>query len=174
MSEVTPGTKVIAKLIPEINKASLHYQFSSLTDMTPQFRPENTGFGLTYVLPVVTAVLSARPGDLLLIENPESHLHPAGQSLVAKLISLAAQNDVQIILETHSDHFLNGVRTSVKAKDISSDNVCIYFLSRDPESSEHVANIEEIRVQDTGSIDYWPHGFFDEWDKSLDELIKDN
>jgi predicted ATPase len=86
MSEITPGTKVIAKLIPEINKASLHYRFSSGNAITASFRPENTGFGLTYVLPVVTAVLSARPGDLLLIENPESHLHPAGQALIAKLI----------------------------------------------------------------------------------------
>lgn len=174
MSEITPGTKVIAKLIPEINQASLHYQFSSLTEMTAQFRPENTGFGLTYVLPVVTAVLSARPGDLLLIENPESHLHPAGQSLVAQLIALASQNGVQIIIETHSDHFLNGVRTSVKAKNIDSDNVCIYFLSRDVESSEHAINIEEIRIEPTGHIVNWPTGFFDEWDKSLNVLIKGN
>lgn len=172
MSEITPGTKVIARLIPEINQASLHYQFASSTDMTAQFRPENTGFGLTYVLPVVTAVLSARPGDLLLIENPESHLHPAGQSLVARLISLASQNGVQIIIETHSDHFLNGVRTSVKTKNIDSDKVCIYFLSRDSESSEHAVHIEEVRIEPSGRIDYWPIGFFDEWDKSLTALIK--
>ncbi len=174
MSEITPGTKVIAKLIPEINQASLHYQFSSSTEMTAQFRPENTGFGLTYVLPVVTAVLSARPGDLLLIENPESHLHPAGQSLVAQLVSVASQNGVQIIIETHSDHFLNGVRTSVKAKNIDSENVCIYFLARDPESPEHAVNVEKVNIESTGRIDYWPPGFFDEWDKSLTLLTKED
>jgi predicted ATPase len=174
MSDITPGTKVIAKLIPEINQVSLHYQFTSSTELTPQFRPENTGFGLTYVLPVVTAVLSASPGDLLLIENPESHLHPAGQALIAKLISIASQNGVQIIVETHSDHFLNAVRTSVKSKLIEPENVCIYFLTHDIESSEHITDIEEIRIEPSGRIEHWPQGFFDEWDNSLNELINGN
>jgi predicted ATPase len=174
MSEITPGTKVIAKLIPEINKASLHYQFASSTQMTAQFRPENTGFGLTYVLPVVTSILSARQGDLLLIENPESHLHPAGQSLVARLIAIAAQNGVQVIIETHSDHFLNGIRISIKNSYIDSTNVCAFFLYRDMEDSEHAAKIEEVRIDPTGRIDYWPSGFFDEWEKSLDALIMES
>lgn len=171
MSEITPGTKVIAKLIPDINQASLHYQFASSTQMTSQFRPENTGFGLTYVLPVVTAVLSASPGDLLLIENPESHLHPAGQALIARLISIACQSGVQIIVETHSDHFLNGVRTSVKSHVIESESVSIYFLTHDSESPEHVTDYEAIKIEPTGHIDHWPVGFFDEWDKSLNELL---
>jgi len=174
MSEITPGTKVIAKLIPEINQASLHYQFSTSTELTPQFRPENTGFGLTYVLPVVTAVLSAKPGDLLLIENPESHLHPSGQSIVAQLISKASQNGVQIIIETHSDHFLNGVRTSVKSNKIESKNVCVYFLHRDQDSPEHCTSIEQVRIEPSGRISHWPVGFFDEWDKNLNKLVKGN
>ena len=172
MSEITPGTKVVTKLIPEINQASLHYQFSSSTEFTAQFRPENTGFGLTYVLPVVTAVLSAHPGDLLFIENPESHLHPAGQSVVAKLISMASQNGVQIVVETHSDHFMNGVRASVKKKLLNSENVTIYFLSRDINSPEHAVQVEEIRIEPSGRIDSWPKDFFDEWDKSLSLLTK--
>jgi len=172
MSDITPGTKVIAKLIPEINRASLHYQFSSSSELTAQFRPENTGFGLTYVLPVVTAVLSARPGDLLLIENPESHLHPSGQSLVANLIAIACENGVQIIVETHSDHVLNGVRTSVKGRDLDSDNVCIFFLSRDTDNPEHSADVEEIRIDSKGKISDWPSGFFDQWDRSLSLLTR--
>jgi predicted ATPase len=171
MSEITPGTKVVAKLITDINQASLHYQFSSATHMTDRFRPENTGFGLTYVLPVVTAVLSACQGDLLIIENPESHLHPAGQSLVARLIAIACQNGVQVIVETHSDHFLNGLRISVKRGDIAPDNVCIFFLSRDANTAEHAVCIEEIRIEAAGHITHWPSGFFDEWYKSLDSLI---
>jgi predicted ATPase len=174
MSEITPGTKVIAKLIPEINKASLHYKFSNGNELTGTFRPENTGFGLTYVLPVVTAVLSARSGDLLLIENPESHLHPAGQSLIAKLVAIGAHNGVQIIIETHSDHFLNGIRMSVKSNLINSDNVCAYFLSRDIDSSEHSALVEKVRVEASGRINFWPKGFFDEWEKTLNVLVENN
>lgn len=173
MSEITPGVKIKTKLIPEINQASLHYQFSSATEYTNEFRPENTGFGLTYVLPVITALLCSAPGDLLIIENPESHLHPSGQSVVGKLMSLVAEHGVQIIVETHSDHIINGIRASVKHKEISKDNVLIYFLSRDLHSSEHSINVEQIEIDNNGRIDSWPDGFFDEWDKSLNILLKD-
>lgn len=173
MSEITPGVKIITKLIPEINQASLHYQFASATEYTNEFRPENTGFGLTYVLPVVTALLCSKPGDLLIIENPESHLHPSGQSLVGKLIALASENGVQIVIETHSDHIINGVRAAVKNKELAVDNVIIYFLSRDLESEEHCTNVEKIEINQNGRIDNWPEGFFDEWDKSLNILLKD-
>ena len=173
MSEITPGVKIITKLIPEINQASLHYQFASATEYTNEFRPENTGFGLTYVLPVVTALLCSKPGDLLIIENPESHLHPSGQSLIGKLIALASQNGVQIAIETHSDHIINGVRAAVKNKDLAPENVIVYFLSRDLSSAEHCTNVEKIEINQNGKIDYWPEGFFDEWDKSLNILLKD-
>lgn len=173
MSEITPGTRVIAKVIPEINQASLHYKFETLSTITKPFLPENTGFGLTYILPIITAVLKAKRGDLLIIENPESHLHPAGQTAIAKLISLASESGVQIIIETHSDHFLNGVRISLKNSLISSENVEFYFLSRDVESTEHSTHVDNPRVDDSGNFDCWPVGFFDEWDKSLDTLLSD-
>ena len=173
MSDITPGVKIITKLIPEINQASLHYQFASATEYTNEFRPENTGFGLTYVLPVATALLCSKPGDLIIIENPESHLHPSGQSLIGKLIALASENGVQIAIETHSDHIINGIRAAVKNKDLASDNVIIYFLSRDLNSVEHCTNVEKIEINQNGKIDHWPEGFFDEWDKSLNILLKD-
>ena len=173
MSQITPGMKIITKLIPEINQASLHYQFSSATELTNEFRPENTGFGLTYVLPIITALLCSKPGDLLILENPESHLHPSGQSVVAKMISIASENNVQIIIETHSDHIINGVRGSVKNEKIKAENVLIYFLSRDLTSPEHCVDIEKIEIDEKGRIDSWPEGFFDEWDKSLSILLKD-
>ena len=172
MSEITPGTRVVTKVMPEINQASLHYQFSTANGFTKEFRPENTGFGLTYVLPVVTAVLNAKKGDLLLIENPESHLHPAGQSAIGRLIALAAHHGVQIIVETHSDHFLNGVRISIRKNEASSKDVALYYLSRDKDSAEHNVNIETILIDSDGKIDHWPKGFFDEWDNSLDELLR--
>lgn len=174
MSEITPGTKVITQLISEINQASLHYQFTSATELTDKFRPENTGFGLTYVLPVVTALLSAKSGDLLLIENPESHLHPSGQSIVAQMMAIASQSGVQILVETHSDHILNGVRAAVKNNNISQENVIVYFLSRDINSAEHAVDVEKIEIDSSGRIESWPEGFFDEWDKSLNTLLMED
>lgn len=173
MSEITPGTKVIAKLIPEINQASLHYQFATATEMTKQFRPENVGFGLTYVLPVMLAVLSAKRGDILMIENPESHLHPGGQSLMGRLISIAAYNGVQIFIETHSDHVFNGVRNAIKSNLIEQDCIQTFFLTRDQESHQHKAIVHCIPINGDGRVEYWPPGFFDEWEKSLDALLED-
>lgn len=173
MSEITPGTKVIAKLIPEINQASLHYQFASASEMTEKFRPENVGFGLTYVLPVVLAILAAQVGDIIMIENPESHLHPGGQSLMGKLVSIAAQNGVQILIETHSDHFFNGVRNAIKSKYIDCGNIKTYFLSKDPESDQHNAVINSVPIDARGRAEYWPPGFFDEWEKNLDALLEE-
>ncbi|SUI65686.1 DUF3696 domain-containing protein [Shewanella morhuae] len=66
-----------------------------------------------------------------------------------------------------------GGRGAVKHNDISSENVLIYFLSRDLSSPEHAANVEKIEINDDGRIDNWPDGFFDEWDKSLNILLKD-
>ena len=171
MSEITPGIRISAKLIPEINQTSLQYEFETSVGYTEKFRPENVGFGLTYVLPVVTAVLAAKSGDLIIIENPEAHLHPAGQSAIAGLISLAAQNGVQIIVETHSDHFLNGVRVATKKELIEPENISIFYFSREPEDAEHSINITQPFIDEKGRLDEWPQGFFDEWDKNLDELL---
>ncbi len=172
MSEITPGIRISATVIPEINQASLQYEFETASGYTEKFRPENVGFGLTYVLPVVVAVLSSQPGDLLIIENPEAHLHPAGQSAVAKLISLASENGVQIIVETHSDHFLNGVRVATKQKHIEPENISLFYFSREPGQEEHTIDIRQPFIDKDGKLDEWPQGFFDEWDKNLDSLLR--
>jgi len=171
MSEITPGVRITANVIPEINQATLQYEFETSSGYTEKFRPENVGFGLTYVLPVVTVVLSSKPGDLLIIENPEAHLHPAGQSAIARLIAIAAQNGVQIIIETHSDHFLNGVRVATRQKLIKSENISIFYFSRETESNEHTIEIEQPFIDNEGKLDEWPKGFFDEWDKNIDKLL---
>jgi predicted ATPase len=156
----------------EFEIARLSYKFEvGKNYVTEGMRPTNVGFGLTYVLPIITAVISARPGDLLIIENPESHLHPQGQALLGKLFAVAAEHGVQLFIETHSDHVLNGVRVAVKHRDISPDKVGIFFFERNLEAEEHVTEIIQPYLDENGRIDEWPTGFFDEWDKSLFELL---
>src|SRR5438046_1441121 len=81
-----------------------------------EYRPTNVGFGITYALPIVVSILSARPGSLVIIENPEAHLHPRGQVRMGELLSLASTAGIQVLIETHSDHVLNGIRLAVRAK----------------------------------------------------------
>jgi predicted ATPase len=172
MKEMTPGIKLEPFLYKEFEISRLSYQFEVGKDYTEHMRTTNVGFGLTYVLPVLTAVISARPGDLLIIENPESHLHPQGQAILGKLFALAAEHGVQLFIETHSDHVLNGVRVAVKHKHVSPDKVGIFFFERDLEAEEHVTNIIQPYLDENGRLDKKPKGFFDEWGKQLDELLK--
>ncbi len=171
MAELSPGLNIRATVHTEFNTAVLEYAFIQGNDRTDFFKPQNVGFGLSYILPVVTQVLSAKPGDLLIIENPESHLHPAGQSLLGKLCSLAAANGVQLIIESHSDHFLNGIRVAVKQDMILSDQVSVFFLQRAMETNQHASEVLSPEIDQTGRIDHWPAGFFDEWDHQLEQLL---
>ncbi len=171
MSEITPGLRIKAIAQSELNIATLSFAFKQGNEMTNDFKPQNIGFGVSYVLPVITCILSAKKGDLLIIENPESHLHPAGQSVMGRLCAMAAQSGVQLIIESHSDHFLNGVRVAVKKKLIDTDNVNVFFLHRDINNASHASEVIYPRIDSEGYIDVWPDGFFDQWDKELDMLL---
>ncbi len=171
MSEITPGLKIKAVARPEFNSASLSYAFKQGKETTEDFKPQNVGFGLSYVLPVVTSILSASEGDLLILENPESHLHPAGQAIMGKLCALAATNGVQLVVESHSDHFLNGVRVAIKQQQVSASAIKVFFLQRDINTSVHTSEVIYPNIDEQGRIDCWPEGFFDEWDRQLDQLL---
>jgi len=170
MGEISPSVRVSSFLYDEFEIARLSYKFEVGDELTDELKPTNVGFGLTYVLPVVTAVLFARPGDLLIIENPESHLHPQGQARLGKLFALAAESGVQLFIETHSDHVLNGVRVAAKHKQISPENVGIFFFER--YSEEHMTEIIQPFLDENGRLDKKPKGFFDEFGNQLDELLK--
>jgi predicted ATPase len=171
MGTISPGTRLKINEHEDIDLVSLRYQFAEGRDLSNEFRSTNVGFGLTNVLPIITAILSSPPGSLLLIENPEAHLHPQGQSEMGKLIAKASNEGVQIILETHSDHVLNGIRVAVKNREVLSEDIQIHFFERnwlDEQLNHHVVS---PKIDQNGRLDRWPKGFFDEWDKNLDELI---
>jgi predicted ATPase len=148
---------------------TLKYSFNtqkSTSKRTRNFEATNVGFGLSYVMPIIVAILSSKPGALLLIENPEAHLHPNGIAKLTELICIAAQAGIQIVLETHSDHIINGILVQCKKfeegnKGISKDNVSIYHFDRD--EVEHCTMATKIPIDDDGRIRYPPKGFFDQF-----------
>lgn len=168
MGEISPGVRINIEEHSTVDLVSLNYQFNVGGDFTNKFRSTNVGFGLTYTMPIVVAVLSAQPGSLLLIENPEAHLHPKGQSQMGKLLAIAAANGIQVIVETHSDHLLNGVRLAVHGGYINPQEVGINFFDR-LDNGEHW--IQNPEIHRNGRLSFWPEGFFDEWDKSLTALL---
>ena len=71
------------------------------------------GFGVTYSLPIILSGLIAKEKGLLIVENPEAHLHPAGQSRMGVFLAWLAGKGVQVLVETHSDHIINGIRRAI-------------------------------------------------------------
>jgi predicted ATPase len=168
MGEICPGVQVRAEAIDRTDLARLGYRFAHTGQVTSeQRRPTNVGFGLTYVLPVVIACLTVQPGALLLLENPEAHIHPQGQSAMARLTCAAAAAGAQVVVETHSDHILNGVRLAVKRGQVSNEDVILQFFRRQDGRIEVVTP----GIGPDGMLSQWPEGFFDEWDRSLDQLL---
>lgn len=140
-------------------------------------RPTNVGFGLSYTLPIIVTVLVYSAliakdeinSALILIENPEAHLHPAGQTALGYFLAKAAANGVQIIIETHSDHLLNGIRIAVKDRELSSDDSAFYYLRYD--FKNELTTVQRPLIDEYGMFDEWPKGFFDEMENSLGRLI---
>ena len=145
--------------MPRTNTVTLGLRTS---DATNYHSPIHTGFGLTQVLPVVVAALSTTKGDMILIENPEVHLHPAGQALMGQFMADVARAGIQVLVETHSDHVLNGVRRAVKDGRFAADQVAINFFRT---RSDDLPQVLSPTLDDSGNIDDWPEGFFDQFDK---------
>jgi predicted ATPase len=171
LSEISRGVYLNTKYIHEINKVMLDYQFEYSGNKTNSFLPKNVGFGISYILPVVLALLTAEPSKIIVIENPESHIHPRGQAEMGKLIARAAQNGAQLFIETHSDHILNGIRVAVKEELIEKDNVNIFFFDKKTTDSEQYAFITPIQIDKNGSLSDYPENFLDEWSNQLSRLI---
>lgn len=176
LGEISPGTRLQLNANPDLDQIGLRYSFVTGHYESNAYRSTNVGFGLTYTLPILIVALSAGPGALLLIENPEAHLHPKGQGMMGDLLAQVAQSGVQVIIETHSDHVLNGIRLAVhgggEPSRLDAEKVRLHFFERREtnDGAEHV--VESPRMDRDGRIDRWPEGFFDEWDKSLEALLE--
>lgn len=159
-----PGCRLDMQSVPHANAVTLGLRTSDDTDF---HRPVHAGFGITQVLPIVIAALAAKSEDLLLIENPEVHLHPAAQVQMGQFLAKVAHSGIQVILETHSDHILNGARRAVRSGVLSADQVSIHFFR--PRSGDDAQVVSPI-LDSTGNIDVWPDGFFDQFDKDINHF----
>jgi predicted ATPase len=178
MSEISPGAKLNTDEIKNTDKILFDIQFETENGFTNSFKPKNVGFGITYVLPVIVALLCAKKDRLILIENPESHIHPRGQAELGKLIALAANTGAQLFVETHSDHILNGIRVAVnefhKAEEnlgISKDDVNIVYFEKTTTPTEQYTTNTQIRIDSKGELDEYPKDFLDEWSNQLLKLL---
>jgi predicted ATPase len=174
-----PGSGLEIERIPRTGLLTMRLRTSQATNY---HRPANVGYGLSHVLPVIAAALSAvglaqrekRVAPLVLVENPELHLHPAGQSAMGVFLARAAASGAQVIIETHSDHVLNGIRLAVKGIEgepvLRPDQVAIHFF-QPRDDAGMLPQLISPRIDRSGNLDVWPTGFFDQFDKDTSTLI---
>ncbi|MBO2522595.1 MAG: hypothetical protein CW336_01880 [Bacteroidetes bacterium] len=130
------------------------------------FKSINCGFGYSYVLSIVVNALTMEKGTLV-IENPEAHLHPTAQLRLTELLAKVSSKDIQIFIETHSEHIVNGFRIYALRDDfeMKHDDLSIYFFDED-------YSIKHLKVEANGRIKNWPNRFFDQFEWEMTEIIK--
>ncbi|WP_405179433.1 DUF3696 domain-containing protein [Nocardia sp. NBC_01377] len=166
MSRLVGPIQIDARLVPRTGLATVHVHAGGFE--SEWMLLTNTGFGISYSLPIVVAGLSVPEGGLLIIDSPEAHLHPAAQSTLGQFLAIVAASGVQVLIETHSDHILNGIRRAI-ANEVAvseglppldhADAVVHYFgRDRDP---------DRLTIGPDGKMSAWPEGFFDQMEIDL-------
>lgn len=118
---------------------------------------KDVGVGVSQVIPVVVAALFAKPGHIVIVEEPESHLHPLAQAKLAELLAkISAERGVQFIVETHSEHLFRRLQTLIARQEVQPEQAALYFVERDGQA----AKLRELHVDDFGRLTNWPDKFF--------------
>lgn len=150
----------------ELTKASTDIRYrNSMVDH--DISPTMTGFGISYIFSIVSMALwcTMQKNTVLIVENPEAHLHPAAQSRIGKFLQIVSDTGVQVIIETHSEHVIDGIRVQAAAMNIT-DHVLIHFFHQ----NNRKIMVDRITVTESGELSDWPVGFFDQKTQDLRDL----
>jgi len=155
-----------AKLeIPQSDKITIEPLFNTSLSRE-RHKASNVGFGYSYILPIIVSGLIAENNQILIVENPEAHLHPKAQSRLIKFLAKVSKTGVQVLIESHSDHILNALRIAVLDKIVTSEQANILYFPQ-----KIGQPIVQIVIQPDGKIEEWPEGFFDQMDIDFNRLF---
>lgn len=135
-----------------------------------KINPFNLGSGMSYLAKVLIICFLAKPGDVVMIENPEIHLHPKAQSRLGEFFAFLASKGIQLIIETHSEHLLDNLRYQIFKEKFSKDDVIIYYKdsAQTPFERIFISNDGHFATPE-GKRRAFPKGFFD---ASLEQLLE--
>jgi predicted ATPase len=162
LSKIFGGAKLE---IPSSKSSVLELLFNTSASKD-RFKPANVGFGFHSVLPIIVSGLIAKEGEILIVENPEIHLHPRAQSELTKFLAKVSSCGVQVLVESHSDHILNGLQVAVVDKIIGENEISVLYFHSDNQEP-----VVQIPIQKDGRIEVWPEGFFDQSNKDLERIF---
>lgn len=167
MQFIIPETEINVATYDDINQVRIGIRRKGAD--TAFLHPNNIGFGISYSLPIIVSALIAEPGCILIIENPEAHLHPLGQSRMGQFIAKMSSSGVQIVIETHSEHIINGIRLATLNGFTDKSKVTINYLK-----SAKKVEIIPLLISENAELTEWPNGFFDQEESDLSTIFKLN
>jgi predicted ATPase len=127
------------------------------TREAPEVLITDVGFGVSQVLPVLVQCYYAPEGSLIIFEQPEIHLHPSVQAALADVfIDAAIERNVQILVESHSEHLLRRLQRRIAEDALASEDIALYFTTFEESQSQ----LHELDLDIFGNIRNWPEGFF--------------
>jgi len=167
LNYIFDGAKITIK--GKERESSIYYILLNTKSTKERYKPSNVGFGYTYILPIIVSGLIAKKDEILIVENPEAHLHPKAQSRVTEFLSKVASCGVQVYIESHSEHILNGIRIAMLRDDIdiNRDDISILYFQENEDEP-----FVKLNLLDDGSIDNWVDGFFDQEEIDLAKIFK--
>lgn len=162
LNEIFPGLKLGGVLFGP-HHTSITFKNEMLSKES--LPPTSFGFGISYLLPIIVNGILAAPGTTMICENPEAHLHPKAQSILGRFFVYVAQTGVNVVLETHSEHIVNGIRLAIASefKEKKDDFICYFFMGTE---------ITPIQLKDSGTLIPFPLDFFDQSQQDISKLIK--
>lgn len=131
-------------------------------------RPKNIGAGFSYIISIIVMCLLSKKDDVIIIENPEIHLHPQAQSKVCEFLYFIAQSGRQLFIETHSDHIFNGIRVGIATDKMDANNISVNFFSLD---NNNCTQNTVIEFGKRGRILNYTEGLFDQFDVDLNKML---
>ena len=133
-----------------------------------RIRPENIGAGTSYLIAILVMCLSAPEQGVVIIENPEIHLHPSAQAKVCEFLYFIAARGRQIFVETHSDHIFNGFRAGLATGSMQEDLLNIQFVYL---NEQHLTETVKVKIGKRGKIENQRKDLFDQFDLDLNRMI---
>lgn len=131
-------------------------------------RPQNVGSGISYLISIIVLCLASKKNDIIVIENPEIHLHPLSQSRLCEFLYFISRANRQIFIETHSDHFFNSIRAGIATGEIEKDNILIEFFKL---GSDNCTRNYDIAIGKYGAIENPIPNLFDQFQADMDKMI---
>ncbi len=133
-----------------------------------QIFPYHVGTGISFITEVIIVCLALPENSIIIIENPEIHLHPSAQADLINFLAMIAKAGRQVIIESHSDHLFNGIRRLLHKNEILLEDVRVYHFSR---GEEGLTQGEQVALSQQGGIQNYIPGMFEQFDKDLDDIL---